>query len=68
MSGHAFRIKVDGRTYSATYQLDRQVLTVTTNYGRKPAEVSPKVPHPALADQLLHEVVREEKGRKCSTI
>ena len=35
MSGHAIHIKVDGRTYSGTYKVDRQVLTVTTNYGKK---------------------------------
>ena len=48
--------------------MDRQVLTVTTNYGKKTATVGPKVPHATLADQLLHELVREEKGRKGSTI
>jgi len=67
MSGHAIHIKVEGRTYSGTYKVDRQVLTVTTNYGKKTATVGPKVAH-ALADQLLHELVREEKGRKGSTI
>jgi len=64
MSGHAIQIKVDGRTYSGTYKVDRQILTVTTNYGRKTAEVGPRVPHATLADQLLHDLVREEKGRK----
>ena len=68
MSGHAIHIKVDGRTYSGTYKVDRHMLTVTTNYGRKAAEVGPRVPHATLADQLLHELVREEKGRKGSTI
>ena len=41
MSGHAIHIKVDGRTYSGTYKVDRHILTVTTNYGRKAAEVGP---------------------------
>jgi hypothetical protein len=68
MSGHAIHIKVDGRTYSGTYKVDRQVLTVTTNYGKKTAIVGQKVPHAALADQLLHELVRDEKGRKGSTL
>ena len=68
MSGHAIHIKIDGRTYSGTYKVDRQVLTVTTSYGRKTAQVSPKVSHAALADQLLHELVREEKARKGSTL
>jgi len=27
MSGHAIHIKIDGRTYSGTYALDRKVLT-----------------------------------------
>ena len=44
------------------------MLTVTTNYGKKPAQVSSKVPHTILADQLLHELVREEKGRKGSLL
>jgi hypothetical protein len=43
MSGHAMHIKIDGRTYSGTYKVDRQVLTVTTSYGRKTAQVGPKV-------------------------
>jgi hypothetical protein len=68
MSGHAIHIKIDGRTYSGTYKVDRQILTVTTNYGRKSAEIGSKVSHAALADQLLHELVREEKGRKGSTL
>jgi len=68
MSGHAIHIKVDGRTYSGTYKVDRQVLTVTTNYGRKAAALGSKVPHATLADQLLQEPVREEKGRKGSTL
>jgi hypothetical protein len=68
MSGHSIHIKVDGRTYSGTYKVDRQVLTVTTNYGSKTAQVGPKVTHAVLADQLLHELVREEKGRKGSRL
>jgi hypothetical protein len=68
MSGHAMHIKIDGRTYSGTYKVDRQVLTVTTSYGRKTAQVGPKVSHAALAHQLLHELVQEEKGRKGSTL
>ena len=68
MSGHAIHIKMDGRTYSGTYNVDRQVLTVTTSYGRKTAKVGPRVSHAALADQLLHELVKEEKGRKGSSL
>ena len=68
MSGHAIHIKIDGRTYSGAYGVDRKVLTVTTNYGKKTAQIGPKVSHAALADQLLHELVREEKGRKGSTL
>ncbi len=43
MSGHAIHIKVDGRTYSGTYAVDRKNLTVTTSYAKKTAEVSPKI-------------------------
>ena len=68
MSGHAIHIKIDGRTYSGTYKVDRQVLTVTTSYGKKAAHLDPKVSRAALADQLLHELVREEKGRKGSLL
>jgi hypothetical protein len=53
MSGHAIHIKVDGRTYSGTYTVDRKILTVTTTYGRKSAEIAPKVTHETLAHQLL---------------
>jgi hypothetical protein len=68
MSAHAIHIKIDGRTYSGTYKVDRQVLTVMTNYGKRTAQVAPKVSHAALAEQLLHDLVREEKGRKGSTL
>jgi hypothetical protein len=68
MSGHAIHIKIDGRTYSGTYKVDRQVLTVSTSYGSKSAQVRSKVPHATLADELLHELVRQEKGRKGSTL
>ena len=68
MSGQAIHIKIDGRTYSGSYKVDRQVLTVTTNYGKKTAQLDPMGSRAALADQLLHELVREEKGRKGSLL
>ena len=68
MSGHAIHIKIDGRTYSGTYKVDRQVLTVSTSYGRKSAQVAGKVPHATLAEQLLLALVREEKSRKGSLL
>jgi hypothetical protein len=68
MSGHSLHIKIDGRTYSGTYKVDRQILTVTTSYGRKAGQLGPKVTHAALAEQLLGQLVREEKGRKGSTL
>jgi hypothetical protein len=68
MSGHAIHIKVDGRTYSGTYQVDRKLLTVTTTYGKKSAEINPRVAHEALAHQLLQDLVRQEKSRKGSTL
>ena len=64
MTGHAIHIKLDGRTYSGTYKVDRQLLTVTTKAG----QVVPRKPHEALAQELLQELVREEKGRKGSTL
>jgi hypothetical protein len=68
MSGHAIHIKLDGRTYSGTYQVERKILTVTTSYGRKSAEVVPRVVHKTLAHQLLQELVQQEKSRKGSTL
>jgi hypothetical protein len=68
MSGHAIHIKMDGRTYSGTYAVDRKNLTVTTPYARKTAEISPKIQHQALAHQLLEEMVKAEKARKGSTL
>ena len=64
MTGHAIHIKLDGRTYSGSYKVDRQILTVTNNYGRKTGSVMPRMPHEALAHKLLEMLVREEKGRK----
>ncbi|MGO4572086.1 hypothetical protein [Microvirga sp. 2TAF3] len=68
MAGHSIHIKLDGRTYSGTFVVDRKILTVTTTYGRKATEISPKVSHQMLAHQLLEELVREEKARKGSTL
>jgi hypothetical protein len=68
MAGHSIHIKIDGRTYAGTFTVDRKMLTVTTNYGKKTAEIGPRVAHEALAHQLLQDIVREEKGRKGSTL
>jgi hypothetical protein len=68
MKSHSTHIKVDGRTYSGTFAVDRKVLTVSTSYGRKAAQVEPQMTHEALAHRLLQELVREEKARKGSTL
>jgi hypothetical protein len=68
MSGHAIHIKIEGRTYSGTYTLDRKVLTVRTNFGSKCADVPAKMKQEDLAHQLLTDLVREEKGRKGSRL
>jgi hypothetical protein len=68
MSGHAIHIKIDGRTYSGTFKVDRKVLTVTTPYGTKAAEVMPRIAHETLAHQLLQELVQQEKSRKGSRL
>ena len=68
MSGHAIHITVDGRKHAATFTVDRKHLTVSTSYGKKTAEVDPKVQHQVLAHQLLEQLVKEEKARKGSTI
>jgi hypothetical protein len=68
MPGQAIHIMVDGRKYSGTFKVDRKLLTLTTSYGKKTAEVDTKVAHQALAHQLLNELVKEEKARKGSTI
>jgi hypothetical protein len=68
MTGHAIHIKLDGRTYSGTYKVDRQILTVKTNFGTKTGSVLPRMAHDTLATKLLELLVREEKGRKGSTL
>jgi len=68
MSGHATHITIDGRKHAATFTVDRKHLTVSTTYGKKTAEVDPKVQHQVLAHQLLEQLVKEEKARKGSTI
>ncbi len=68
MSGHAIQIKLDGRTYFGTYKVDCKMLTVTTTYGKKSAEISPRVAHETLAHQLLQDLVQQEKSRKGSTL
>src|SRR3954462_5863593 len=39
MTRHSVHVKVDGRTYAGAYTVDRKVLTVATNYGKKSAQV-----------------------------
>jgi hypothetical protein len=68
MSGHAIHTKIDGRTYAGTFEVDRKMLTVTTTYGRKSAEIEPRVAHETLAHQLLLELVQQEKSRKGSKL
>jgi hypothetical protein len=68
MSGHAIHIKIDGRTYSGTFKVDRKMLTVTTPYGTKSAEIAPRVAHETLAHQLLQELIQREKSRKGSML
>jgi hypothetical protein len=68
MPGRSIHIKVDGRTYSGTFVVDRKVLTVTTTYGKKAAEITLRVAHEVLAHQLLQDLVQEEKARKGSTL
>jgi hypothetical protein len=68
MAGHAIHIKIDGRTHAGTYQVDHKILTVITPYGRKSAEIAPRVAHDTLAHQLLQELVQQEKARKGSTL
>ena len=41
---------------------------VRANYGKKAAQLIPNIQHIAFADQLLHELVWQEKGRKNSVL
>ena len=68
MAGHAIHITLEGRKHSATFTVDRKHLTVSTTYGRKTAEVDPKVQHQVLAHRLLEQLVKEERAREGSTI
>ncbi len=67
MTGQAIHIKLDGRTYSGTFKVDRNVMTVSTAYGKKVAQVD-KGQHSVLAHKLLEDLVRQEKTRKGSTL
>ncbi|WP_336490659.1 hypothetical protein [Methylobacterium nigriterrae] len=67
MSGHSVHVKLDGRTYSGTFKVDRNFMTVTTPYGKKTVQVD-KLQHAALAQRLLEELVRQEKARKGSLL
>ncbi|HYI91216.1 MAG TPA: hypothetical protein VEY05_15070 [Beijerinckiaceae bacterium] len=68
MSGRSVHVKIDGRTYAGTFTVDRKMLTVKTTYGSKAAPIAERMAHDNLAHQLLEELVREEKGRKGSTL
>jgi hypothetical protein len=68
MAGHAIHITLDGRKHSATFTVDQKHLTVFAAYGKKTAEVDPKVQHQVLAHRLLEQLVKEERAREGSTI
>jgi hypothetical protein len=68
MSGRAIHVKIDGRTYSGTFTVDRGIITVRTSFASKQAQVPPRVKQDDLAHQLLTALVQEEKGRKGSTL
>jgi hypothetical protein len=57
MTRHSVHIKIDARTYAGSYAVDRGVLTVSTSYGKKTAQVGHQVSHETLAHQLLQELV-----------
>ena len=67
MSGHSVHVKLDGRTYSGTFKVDRNLMTVTAPYGKKTVQVD-KVQHATLAQRLLEELIQQEKARKGSTL
>lgn len=67
MSGHSIHVKLDGRTYSGTFKIDRNLMTVTTTYGKKTDPIE-KAQHAALAQKLLTELIQLEKARKGSTL
>jgi len=50
------------------YTVDRKMLTVTTSYGKKTAQVGHQVAHEPIAHRLLHELVQEERSRKGSRL
>ena len=62
------KVEIDGRTYSATYTLDKKVLSVKTTHGSKSAEVSPSVRQEDLAYKLLADLVRGSERRKGSRL
>ena len=68
MSGHSVHIKVDGRTYSGTYLVERKTLTVTTSFGKKSAPVSQQIRHDTLAHQLLQELVCRKGSQGFDTL
>ncbi|GEP07429.1 hypothetical protein MOX02_54670 [Methylobacterium oxalidis] len=67
MSGHSVHVKLEGRTYSGTYKVDRNLMTVIAPYGKKSVQVD-KAQHATLAQRLLQELVQQEKARKGSTL
>jgi len=67
MSGHSVHVKLDGRTYSGTFKVDRKFMTVTTPYGKKTVQVD-KAQHATPAQRLLGELVQQEKAQKGSTL
>ena len=67
MAGHSIHVKLEGRNYSGTFKIDRNIMTVTTPYGKKTVQVD-KTQHAALAQRLLEELVQQEKARKGSTL
>lgn len=67
MSGHSIHVKLDGRIYSGTFKVDRNLMTATTTYGKKTAPVD-KSQHARFAQRILEDLIKLEKARKGSSL
>ena len=57
------KIEMEGRTYSATYQVRGRLVTVRTAHGPQKSTNIGSNPPEVIAQSLLRELVREEKAR-----
>ena len=63
MSSFEFAVTIDGKLYQGTFEVSRETITVTSQYGSRTNQVR-NTPPKILARMMLGEIVRDEMRRR----